>query len=65
MNQISKSEMLDLIKSCLYNPIVFYDPANQESPAMMDIEDIETMNEKAENILAIIEMVFDPKWIDD
>jgi len=59
---ITKSEMLDLIKGCLYEPIVFHDPTNEELPAMINAEELELMNEKAEAILATIDMVLNPNW---
>lgn len=59
---ITKSEMLDLIKACLYEPVVFIDSTNEEPPAMINAEELELMNEKAEAILATIDMVLNPNW---
>lgn len=59
---ITKSEMLDLIKACLYEPIVFHDLTNEEPPAMLNLEELKLMNEKAEAILATIDMVLTPDW---
>jgi hypothetical protein len=59
---ISKEEMLLLIESCLYNPIVFGDLENEDTPAMIEAEDILVYKEKAQNILATIDMVFNPEW---